>query len=135
MHFNDRQVYRSYRGDVTMLTDLVRCAVLFETPEDMFDFVKRWLFVLGEPKRLVKEPSALMRWKKNFQELVNVLRKEFFGSQSAWAASERRQCTEDAKPGKCFEILRIRNRLDPALQDVMGGYRDLALKLKIAFIR
>ena len=34
-----------------------------------------------------------------------------------------------------FEILRIRNRLHPALQDVPGGYRDFALKVKIGFFR
>ena len=36
---------------------------------------------------------------------------------------------------KIFEILRIRNRLDPSLLDVPGGYRDFALKIKIGFFR
>jgi hypothetical protein len=38
-------------------------------------------------------------------------------------------------PTPIFEILRIRNRLHPALLDVPGGYRDFALKVKIGFFR
>jgi hypothetical protein len=36
---------------------------------------------------------------------------------------------------KLFEIHRIRNRLDPDLVEVPGGYRDLSFKLKIGFVR
>ena len=36
---------------------------------------------------------------------------------------------------KLFEIYRIRNRLDPDLVEVPGGYRDLSFKLKIGFVR
>ena len=41
----------------------------------------------------------------------------------------------DDEDFKLFEIHRIRNRLDPDLDDAPGGYRDLALKLKIGFVR
>jgi hypothetical protein len=37
--------------------------------------------------------------------------------------------------GKIFEILRIRNRLDPELVEVPGGYRDFAIKINIGFYR
>jgi hypothetical protein len=36
---------------------------------------------------------------------------------------------------KLFEIHRIKNRLDPELIEVPGGYRDIAFKLKIGFVR
>ena len=36
---------------------------------------------------------------------------------------------------KLFEIQRIKNRLDPELIEVPGGYRDIAVKLKIGFVR
>ena len=36
---------------------------------------------------------------------------------------------------KLFEIHRIKNRLDPELIEVSGGYRDIAFKLKIGFVR
>lgn len=42
--------------------------------------------------------------------------------------------TSDAE-FKLFEIHRIRNRMDPDLIDVPGGYRDVAFKLKIGFVR
>jgi hypothetical protein len=41
----------------------------------------------------------------------------------------------EARKHKIFEILRIRNRFDPSLVDVPGGYRDFALKIKIGFSR
>ena len=36
---------------------------------------------------------------------------------------------------KLFEIHRIKNRLDPELIEAPGGYRDIAFKLKIGFVR
>jgi hypothetical protein len=102
----------------------------------MLDFVKRWLFSYGEPKRPVKKPSAFTRWKEHLQEAKVVLKEFFFShAYSALSSSERKQRAEEGMQGKIFEILRIRNRLDPRLKDTTGGYRDLALKLKIGFFR
>lgn len=42
---------------------------------------------------------------------------------------------DDDENFKLFEIHRIKNRLDPGLVDVPGGYRDIAFKLKIGFVR
>ncbi len=44
-------------------------------------------------------------------------------------------CIDSQRRHKIFEILRIRNQLDPALLDVPGGYRDFAMKIEIGFFR
>jgi hypothetical protein len=187
---NVLQVYRSYRRDVTLLTDLVRCAVRFATPKDLLNFVENWLFIYGEPQRPEKKPSMKKRFEQQFREFKDVVH-DFFhpysdfeddGSPADAASrasfppnSERTDtlangisvntipsnsehehqahapgarahneqdvdcdcddCVNSQRQHKIFEILRIRNRLDPALLDVPGGYRDLALKIKIGFFR
>jgi hypothetical protein len=68
---NVLQVYRSYRADVTLLTDLVRCAVQFESPKDLLNFVEKWLFIYGEPQRPEKKTSMIKRFEKQFLELNN----------------------------------------------------------------
>jgi hypothetical protein len=122
---NDRQVYRSYRGDVTLLTDIVRCAVQFQTPADLFRFVKEWLFLYGEPQTRDPPKSMISRWVEELQEFMLVV-----------TNSPIPECPSPNKQsGKIFEILRIRNRLDPQLEEVPGGYRDFAIKINIGFYR
>ena len=70
---NDCQVYRSYRGDVTLLTDIVRCAVQFETPADLLRFVKEWIFLYGEPQTRDPPKSMLSRWGEELQEFMLVV--------------------------------------------------------------
>ena len=204
---NALQVYRSYRGDVTLLTDIVRCAVRFATPRDLLNFVENWLFVFGEPKRPEKKTSMKSRFAeqyRDFKDIVNDFFHPYNDSEDRephenLSNSEKQNLSENAvaknavaknavapypvnsaknppvdanvplplmasntsqyhAPGahsrseqgvvcdcdaciksqrqhKIFEILRIRNRLDPALLDVPGGYRDMALKIKIGFFR
>ncbi len=149
-------MYRSYRGDVTLLTDLVRCAVRFETPRELLHFVEKWLFVYGQPRPSPEQASLLQLWREKLERFMLVFKQYYSAvptsddaqqSASPSVADDAARVvaaqlyTEDAAPDassqrhKVFEILRIRNRLDPALLDVPGGYRDLALKLKIGFFR
>jgi hypothetical protein len=188
---NALQVYRSYRGDVTLLTDIVRCAVRFATPNDLLNFVQNWLFLFGEPKRPAKKSSMKDLFEKQFREFKEVVN-DFFHpciepladtpspniskkhpenavfplnsveqpptddvaaplpssadarqARTPGAPSRSEQgvdcdcddCINSQRQHKIFEILRIRNRLDPALLDVPGGYRDFAIKIKIGFFR
>ena len=163
------QVYRSYRGDVSLLTDIVRCAVRFADSKDMLEFVRNWLFVYGETQRPENKPSMAKRFHKQMQEFKDVI-SYFFNpvkqnsgnsdskhrdndmpadKERANPDSEHVCCANfqgasvhvdpasisEAQKHKIFEILRIRNRLDPSLVDVPGGYRDFALKIKIGFSR
>jgi hypothetical protein len=124
---NDRQVYRSYRGDVTLLTDIVRCAVQFETPADLLRFVKEWLFLYGKPQTRDPPKSMISRWLEEFQEFILV----FTNSP----IPDKQTDLQNEHNGKIFEILRIRNRLDPELENVPGGYRDFSIKINIGFYR
>jgi len=129
---NDRQVYRSYRGDVTLLTDIVRCAVQFETPADLLRFVKEWLFLYGEPQTRDPPKSMISRWVKELKEFMLVVT----SSPIPECPSPNKQSgLQSEHSGKIFEILRIRNRLDPGLEEVPGGYRDFAIKINIGFCR
>ena len=51
------------------------------------------------------------------------------------SANNTNSSTRASEDLKLFEICCIRNRLDPDLIDAPGGYRDLAFKLKIGFVR
>ena len=129
---NDRQVYRSYRGDVTLLTDIVRCAVQFKTPADLLRFVKEWLFLYGEPQTRDPPKSMISRWVEELQEFMRVVT----NSPIPEIQSPKEQSNlQNERSGKIFEILRIRNRLDPELEEVPGGYRDFAIKINIGFCR
>lgn len=173
---------------MTLLTDLVRCAVRFASPKDLLNFVENWLFIYGEPQRPEKKTSMKNRFERQFWEFKDVIN-DFFhpysdfeddGSPAGAASrapfppnSERADpladsslnpvspnseldhqahapgsrfhneqdncdcddCVNSQRQHKIFEIMRIRNRLDPALLDVPGGYRDFALKIKIGFFR
>jgi hypothetical protein len=182
---------------VTLLTDIVRCAVRFATPSDLLNFVENWLFVFGEPKHPEKKTSMKNRFAEQFRDFKDVVN-DFFhpyndsedgdpdenlsntekknlptttvsfsplnstkkppanaiaplvlnssntSQHHAPGAHSRSEqgvvcdydaCINSQRQHKIFEILRIRNRLDPALLDVPGGYRDLALKIKIGFFR
>ena len=122
----------------------------FKTCKDMLDFVQNWLFVYGKPKCPDAKQSLLARWKEGFFQAFSSLFKSNDQAYSALSTSENAASTvppphvsvpidsrhkAHSNPTPIFEILRIRNRLHPALQDVPGGYRDFALKVKIGFFR
>jgi hypothetical protein len=141
---NNCQVYRSYRADVTLLTDIVRCAVQFETPADLLRFVKEWIFHYGEPQKRDPVKNMISRWVEELQEFILVVTNspvvinapEVTNSTIPECQSPKKQSdVQSDHSGKIFEILRIRNRLDPELEEVPGGYRDFAIKINIGFYR
>jgi hypothetical protein len=135
-----------------LITDIVRCSVAFETVSDMSLFVQEWIMKYGKVRQikskfaLSKKISEIRTEMQNFLKLFG----EHFRSSGRIrqmreqrdrpAASTTTQSEHSAnqttdRDFHLFEIHRIRNRLDPALIVVPGGYRDLAFKLKIGFVR
>jgi hypothetical protein len=120
---------------VSLLTDIVRCAIRFETPADLLRFVQEWLFVYGEPKKLNPQKSMISRWLEELQEFKRVVTKSPHPISQAPNEHKDLDCERDNFDKKLFQILRIRNRLDPDLEEVPGGYRDFAIKINIGFYR
>jgi NTP pyrophosphatase (non-canonical NTP hydrolase) len=117
---------------VTLLTDIVRCAVQFETPADLLRFVKEWVFLYGEPQTRDPPRSMVSRLVEELKEFMHVVT----NSSIPECHSPNNQSDLPSElSGKIFEILRIRNRLDPELEEVPGGYRDFAIKINIGFHR
>jgi hypothetical protein len=126
---------------VTLITDIVRCAVQFETVADMRTFVTNWIMKYGLARRSSKEIGLLATISNETREFFRIFgeyfRKATPNPDAGDAAADdvRMLPVISDEDFKLFEIHRIRNRLDPDLIDVPGGYRDVACKLKIGFVR
>jgi hypothetical protein len=138
------QVYRTYRGDVSLITDIVRCAVQFETSSEMRKFVSMWIEKYGQVREIEEKVGWLTSIQKDASECVRIFGEYFRKAADSETvelvdAEENDSKDQHASSGveefKLFEICRIRNRLDPDLIDVPGGYRDLAFKWKMGFVR
>jgi hypothetical protein len=144
-------VYRTYRKDVSRITDVVRGSVYFPSAVELAQFVDEWVMKYGVAHQAApKRSSIFQHLLAQVTEFINVY-SEFMRSSVPTANISDDDSSKllhncetsdsietDAQKEheiKAFEILRIRNRFDPALIDVPGGYRDLALKLKIGFMR
>jgi hypothetical protein len=147
LEFSDvcAQVYRTYGGDVSLITDIVRCAVEFENVSDMSFFVQNWISKYGRAHQNARTFEWTTKLRNETRDFFRI-----FGKYFRSAGCMPKTCQQCDQPSDAtidhskqsidqgfhlFEILRIRNRLDPALIDVPGGYRDLAFKLKIGFVR
>jgi len=124
---------------VSLITDIVRCAVRFETAAEMQSFVTDWILKFGQAHQNALEVRWLTSMRNEIREFFRIFGEHFRNEPipeaedtSANSASSSTRAPEDIK---LFEICRIRNRLDPDLIDAPGGYRDLAFKLKIGFVR
>jgi hypothetical protein len=95
---------RSYRGDFRRLTDLVRTTIVFRSFSDVHNFLR-------------------------------LLCKHALCSSDEVSRALRRAKQPSCNPCHVMQILRIRNRFDPSTssQQLFGGYRDLALKIKMGF--
>jgi hypothetical protein len=98
---------RSYRGDFRRLTDLVRSTIVFKSFSDIQNFLQ-----------LLRE-HALCSCDDTSQTLGRA---------------------NEPSSGACegqlvMQIIRIRNRFDPSASkhQLFGGYRDIALKIKMGF--
>ena len=104
---------RSYRGNFRRLTDLVRTTIEFAS----FDDIRSFLVALhGRSVCSLKDFTTF--WPVDDDD-----------NDSAHETSVASENFDE----RCMQILRIRNRFDPALLDVPGGYRDFAIKIKIGF--
>ena len=108
---------RSYRGNFRRLTDLVRTTIEFAS----FDDIRSFLVALHD-----KSVCSL----KDFTTFRPVDDDDNDSARETSVASENfDEC--------CMQILRIRNRFDPSPdyeKHLFGGYRDISLKVKMAFI-
>ena len=130
-----------------MITDIARCSIDFESVKDMSVFIEKWILKYGHARQNT-QPN---RWGSNIQNLSMQLRdfSRFLGYHIRKALriqsrdnandpqfAETMETSEGSENEKhLFEICRVRNRFDPALIEVPGGYRDVAFKLKIGFVR
>ncbi len=123
-----------------MITDIVRCAVQFETAADMRLFVAEWIMKYGLARFNTTKAGWLATIRNESREFVRIFgeyfRRASFGSDAVDAeADDVMPASISDEDFKLFEIYRIRNRMDPELIDVPGGYRDLAFKMKVGFVR
>jgi hypothetical protein len=98
---------RSYRGDFRRLTDLVRSTIVFKSFSDIQNFLQ-----------LLCEHALC-----SCDDISQTLRRA-------------REPSSGACEGQLvMQIIRIRNRFDPSASkhQLFGGYRDIALKIKMGF--
>lgn len=89
------KVYRSYHGQVERVTDVVRCSIVFTTVDELVRFIEvslRDSLNFGHFKALPKILSARFN-NIHFQEI-----------------DKRNSSVPKSKP---FEVVRVRNRLNP----------------------
>ena len=108
---------RSYRGNFRRLTDLVRTTIEFAS----FDDIRSFLVALhGKSVCSLKDFTTF--WPVDDDD-----------NDSARETSVAYENFDEC----CMQILRIRNRFDPSpdyKKHLFGGYRDISLKVKMAFI-
>ncbi len=136
------QVYRTYRGNVSLITDIVRCSVQFETVAEMRTFVSNWIMKYGLACRSSKQVGWLTTMRNEIREFFRIFGEYYRRAAPTPDASDAAaddvrytMITPVPEDFKLFEICRIRNRFDPNLIDAPGGYRDIAFKLKMGFVR
>jgi hypothetical protein len=98
---------RSYRGNFRRLTDLVRTKIVFQKFSDIQFFLQ------------LLQDRALSSCEDT----------------SEWRRRAQRPSTSTHHSSQIMQIMRIRNRFDPGIRgdQLFGGYRDLALKVKMGF--
>ena len=103
---------RSYRGDFRRLTDLVRSKIVFKSFSDIQNFLQ-----------LLCEHALC-----SCDDIGVPL------SQTLGRANEPLSGTCEGQ--LVMQIIRIRNRFDPSASkhQLFGGYRDIALKIKMGFM-
>ncbi len=101
---------RAYRGNFRRLTDLVRTTVVFQRFAD----IQYFLELLHQRASCNSRELTPSSFRRTLQPQPNALL---------------------ASSGLIMQVIRIRNRFDPNLSDnhLFGGYRDVSLKIKMAF--
>ncbi len=112
----------------------------------MQSFVTHWILKFGQAHQNALEVRWLTSMRNEIREFFRIFGEHFRNDRISetvdpisetvdTSASNTSSSTGASEDIKLFEICRIRNRLDPDLIDAPGGYRDLAFKLKIGFVR
>jgi hypothetical protein len=112
---------RSYRGNFRRLTDLVRTTIEFAS----FDDIHSFLLALHD-KSVCSLEDFTTFWPVDDND-----------NGSALKSSVASENFEERSHSIVMQILRIRNRFDPSPEyekHLFGGYRDISLKVKMAFI-
>jgi len=121
----------------------VRCAIQFETAAELQSFVSKWILKFGQGRKIVKQIGRFTSIQNETLKVFDILGQYFRKATRTTNAHNNEETDfKDVSPSslndeplKLFEIHRIRNRLDPNLVEVPGGYRDLSFKLQIGFVR
>ena len=105
----------------------------------MQSFVTHWILKFGQAHQNALEVRWVTSIQNEIREFFRIFgehfRNEPIPETYETSANNTSSSTRASEDIKLFEICRIRNRLDPDLIDAPGGYRDLAFKLKIGFVR
>ena len=112
---------RSYRGNFRRLTDLVRTTIEFAS----FDDIHSFLLALHDKSKCSLEDFTTF-WPVDDDD-----------NDSAHETSVASENFGERSHSLVMQILRIRNRFDPSPdyeKHLFGGYRDISLKVKMAFI-
>jgi hypothetical protein len=122
------KIYRSYGGDVAKLTDVVRCTILCKEPCHLIHIAEAVL-----SRGCPAENKTVSRFAMIFGELFNFCSTDVKDDDS----DDQDEVTGSAGQNHAaFVILRIRNRFDDSWTsnaEFADGYRDLSLKLLLAF--
>jgi hypothetical protein len=126
---------RSYRGNFRRLTDLVRTTVVC----DSFDGIRSFFLALDK-KSICSIQDFNSFWPPDDHDKNSP--REWFQTCS-WLHSFFPETPaaiynfEELSSSIVMQILRIRNRFDPSPEykkHLFGGYRDISLKVKMAFV-
>jgi hypothetical protein len=116
-------------------------------------FITNWIMRLGQSARIAIQIGRLKKFLNEFGMFIHDIREHVSSagkvhpdcgdSLHQQAEQPCKAANSDASQNssnedddfKLFEIHRIKNRLDPELIRTPGGYRDVAFKLKIGFVR
>ena len=120
------KVYRAYGGDVSKLTDLVRCSLSFDSFADMQSFTKAFFSLCSfqnsqEPVASSQNISTADIWPRRPQSSIDMPHLE--------RANDSDNRLDDSN--NClFRIERIRNRFDSS-HESPSAYRDFSIKVTI----
>jgi hypothetical protein len=115
------KIYRVYGGEVSRLTDIVRCSIVCQKFSDVAEIAHK-ILKYGEAR-----PQNNSRFSQLSRELAY-----FFSNQHDTDAHDSEPHLPPAQRYAPFCILRIRNRFASDWKSP-DGYKDLSFKLLIAF--
>ena len=128
------KVYRAYGGDVSKLTDLVRCSLSFDSFADMQSFTKAFFSLCSfqnsqEPVASSRNISTAAVYPRRPQSSMGVPLLQRANDSDNRLANDSDNRLDDSN-NRLFRIERIRNRFDSSHQSP-SAYRDFSIKVTI----